>query len=140
MHIALRGAMMQLCSNTLRAKLSQFYASVFLPWLDRYFFVVVYSSLFSVTCISQMLRNGANLERRVQGWESPILWQIDVEKSPVSRGFQIQNHQGSHVVQDQCKLLAYTGITHSPLSQHNSSLPLPLFGGNYPNFLLDNIH
>ena len=35
---------------------------------------------------------------------------------------------------------AYTVITHSPLPQNNFHLPLPFFGGNYPNFLLDNIY
>ena len=34
---------------------------------------------------------------------------------------------------------AQMGITHSPLTQNNSNLPLPLFCGNNPIFLLDNI-
>ena len=32
------------------------------------------------------------------------------------------------------------GFTRSPLSQNNGNLPLPFFGGNYPNVLLDNIY
>ena len=32
------------------------------------------------------------------------------------------------------------GIYHSPLPQYNVNLPLPLFGGNYPIVLLDNIY
>ena len=31
------------------------------------------------------------------------------------------------------------GITRYPLPLNNSNLTLPLFGGNYPIFLLDNI-